>query len=174
MHIGATVSFSVKSTKFNISSITADKIKDSNLYAKLNGTCGIGTVSRNDLRKLTQDAVSQLKAYAIIEDQASFSQDLLNSLLAASHTVTADEAFWDSQLGKETYNADDLKPDVVTKELNKLFTKDQGKDQWSFNTSASANANVLNLVSGGFSGSLSGSRLQEWLREHNIETEIDG
>jgi hypothetical protein len=88
--------------------------------------------------------------------------------------VTADEVFWDSQLGKETYNADDLKPDVVTKELNKLFTKDQGKDQWSFNTSASANANVLNLVSGGFSGSLSGSRLQEWLREHNIETEIDG
>jgi hypothetical protein len=172
LQIEANVSFSVKSTKFNISTITADKLKDSTLFVKLNGTGGVGTVSRNDLRNLVQEAVSHLKVFAIVEDPASFSQDLFNSIIASAQTVTADEAFFNTQLGKETYNADDLKPDVVTREINKLFEKDSGKDQWKFNSSAKANANVLNIIGGGFEGSLSGEQLKEWLKEHQVESDI--
>jgi hypothetical protein len=174
MQITAVVSFSVKSTKFNLTTIVADKLKGTDLYAKLSGNGGIGYVSRTDLRTLTQKAANQLTANAIVEDPASFDQDLFRSLIAASQTATADEAFFNSQAGKQTYNADDLKPDVVTSEINKLYTKDSGKDEWHFNSSASTNANLLGMISGGASGSMSTSQLHEFLKERNIDNEITG
>ncbi|GAC1337151.1 MAG: hypothetical protein NVSMB26_24220 [Beijerinckiaceae bacterium] len=71
MQIDATVSFSVKSTKFNLAAISAEKIRNSELYVKLNGTGGVGTVTRNDLRKLSASAASYLHATQIIEDPTS-------------------------------------------------------------------------------------------------------
>ncbi len=174
IQMNALISFSVKSTRFNLTSITADRIKGTDLYVKLNGEGGVGTVSRTDLRSLTVSAANQLSAIAIVEDPTNFSQELFTNILATSQTVTATETFFDSEQGKQTYNADDLKPDVITRELNKVFTKDSGKDQWTFNSSGSANGNLMGLIGGGVSGSLSTSQLHEFLNERNIENEVVG
>ena len=125
-------------------------------------------------RKLTLSAANQLNAVSIIEDPSNFSQELFNSILSQSQTVTADDSFWNDERAKATYNSDDLKPDVVTREINKMFTKESGKDEWHFNASASANGSLLGMIGGGVSGSLSGSQLHEFLKEHNIESDIQG
>jgi hypothetical protein len=154
--------------------LTAEKIKSSDLYVKLNGTGGVGYVTRDDLRKLTLSAANQLSATSIVEDPASFSQELFNNILAQSQTVTADDAFFDDQRTKATFHGDDLKPDVVTREINKIFTKETGKDEWHFNGSMSGNVNVIDLFGGGFTNTLSGSQLHEFLKEHNVESDIQG
>lgn len=174
MQIEAVTSFSVKSTAFNITSISTEKLKDTDLYAKLSGKGDAAYVSRDDLRKLSQAASSKLKAISIIEDRANFDTVLFNSLLEASKTVTADDAFFNDQRGKQTYNADDLKPSVITKQLNKLFTKETGKDQWNFATSAEAGGSFLDIIKADAKGSFSGSQLHEFLKEHNVEAETDG
>ena len=93
MQMDASLSFSVKSTRFNLTSVTADKLKNSDLFVKLNGTGGVGYVTRDDLRKLALTAANQLNAISIVEDPASFSQDLFNNILAQSQTVTGDDSF---------------------------------------------------------------------------------
>ena len=174
LEFDAQISFSVKSTKFNIASIDIDKLKNTALWVDLSGNGGVGFVSRTDLRNLAQSAAASIRSSFTIEDPASFDQNFIDSLITSSQNITADEAFFNSEQGKQTYNADDLKPDVVTREINKLITKDATEDQWTFNGSASANANVLGLVSGGFSGSLSGSSLKKWLSDRDIESDIQG
>src|ERR1700674_1677642 len=174
MQIEAVTSFSVKGTAFNITSISSEKLKDTDLYVKLSGKGDVAYVSRDDLRKLSQAASSRLEAISIIEDRASFDAVLFNSLIQASKTVTADEAFFNDQRGKQTYNADDLKPSVITKQLNKLFTKESGTDQWNFATSGEAGGSLLDIIKADAKGSFSGSQLHQFLQEHNIEAETDG
>ncbi|MCP1829769.1 hypothetical protein J2R76_006469 [Bradyrhizobium sp. USDA 4532] len=174
MQLDATVSFSVKSTKFNIAAIDIEKLKNTKLWIDLNGSGGVGTVSRHDLRTLAQEAAVSVRGTFTVEDPASFDQSFIQGLLSSARDVTADERFFQSEQGKSTYNADDLKPDTITKELNKVWTKDQGKDEWTLNTSSSANASFLDIISAGASGSLSTSKLKEWLKEHSIESDIQG
>jgi hypothetical protein len=165
MNISAEVGFSVKSTVFNISSVITDRIKDTDLYAKLNGNGSETYVSRDDVRRLTQSASVQLSAIQIIEDRASFDDALFRGLVQSSTTVSADEAF---------FNSDDLKPSVLTEKLSKEFTYDSGKDQWSLNTSASGGGSFFDIVKADFSGSMSTSQLHEFLKKHSIETDIKG
>lgn len=174
MSINASLSFSVKSTVFNISSIITDKIKDTDLYAKLNGGGSDTYVTRDDLRRLSQSAATQLRAIQIIEDRDSFDEALFRELITGSTTVSADEAFFNSQQGQHTYNSDDLKPSVITDNLKKTFDYDSGKDQWSLSTSASGGGSFLDLVKADFKGSLSTSQMHEFLKKHSLETDIKG
>jgi hypothetical protein len=68
MTLNAKLSFSVKSTRFNITSITASKLRSTDLFTKLNGSGGVGYVTREDLRRLVINAANQLQASAIVED----------------------------------------------------------------------------------------------------------
>ena len=174
MVVGAEVGFSVKSTVFNISSVITERIKDTDLYAKLNGNGSETYVSRDDLRRLTQSASTQLSTIQIIEDRASFDDALFRGLVESSTTVSADEAFFNSEQGKHTYDAEDLKPSILTEKLSKEFTYDSAKDQWSLNTSASGGGSFLDIVKADFSGSMSTSQLHEFLKKHSLETDIKG
>jgi hypothetical protein len=74
MQLEAQVSFSVKSTKFNISSIDIEKLKITSLWVDLNGSGGVGYVSRNDLRNLALNAAVTVRSSFIVEDPANFDQ----------------------------------------------------------------------------------------------------
>lgn len=174
MQLKATVSFSVKGTSFNLVSVVADKIKSTELYVKLVGDGGETFVHRNDLRRLTQSAAAQLSATAIIEDQASFDYALFSGLINSARTVPADEKWFDDNQGKHTYNEEDLRPSHIQSYLNKVFTKDQGSDQWKVNTSASGGGSFLGIIEANASGAVSTESLKTWLKENNLETEIKG
>ncbi len=174
LNLEAELGFSVKSTLFNIASAISEKIKDTDLYVKLNGGGSETYVARDDLRRLTQTAASQLKVIQIIEDNESFDELLFKGLIESSQIVSANEEFFNTEQGKQTYDAEDLRPSVINSKISKQFDYDQGKDEWSLSTSASGGGDFLGLISADFSGSLSTSKMKEWLKQHSLETEITG
>src|ERR1700751_1723422 len=50
-----------------------------------------------------------------------------------TNTLDTAAASFSSEMWKSTYNGDDLKPDVVSKELNDMYTKSDTEDRWKYN-----------------------------------------
>jgi GTP-binding protein EngB required for normal cell division len=174
-------SVSARKSQQNTVKFSLQKLKSSKLYAKLQGLGNIAYVHRDDLRKLLEGIHTEVSFDAVIEKPEHFEAGLLDKLLTywnqSESSKNFDETKWQS-----TYHRDDLKPDILTKELNKIFTKDENESHWKFNPNADVNADVnadagaLTQIQGKLAGklSLSNDDLKKVLREHNIEANIEG
>ncbi|WP_445634248.1 Small GTP-binding protein [Nostoc sp. DSM 114161] len=170
-------SVSARKSQQNTIKFSLQKLKNSNLYAELNGLGDVAYVHRDDLRKLLEGINTEISFDAVIEKPEDFEAGLFDKLLSywnqSESSKNFDETKWQS-----TYNQDDLKPNILTKELNKIFTKDENENQWKFNPAAdlSADAGALTQIKGKIAGklSLSNEKLKKLLREQNIEADIQG
>ena len=170
-------SVSARKSQQNTVKFSLQKLKSSKLYAKLQGLGNIAYVHRDDLRKLLEGIHTEVSFDAVIEKPEHFEAGLLDKLLTywnqSESSKNFDETKWQS-----TYHRDDLKPDILTKELNKIFTKDENESHWKFNPNADINADAgaLTQIQGKLAGklSLSNDDLKKVLREHNIEANIEG
>ncbi|MEH2065352.1 MAG: GTPase domain-containing protein [Nostoc sp.] len=170
-------SVSARKSQQNTVKFSLQKLKNSKLYAELHGLGNLAYVHRDDLRKLLEGIHTEIAFDAVIEKPEHFEAGLLEKLLTYWHQSESSKNF-DETKWQSTYNQDDLKPDVLTKELNKIITKDESENHWKFNPAAdiSADAGALTQIKGKIAGklSLSNDDLKKLLREQNIEAEIQG
>ena len=170
-------SVSARKSQQNTVKFSLQKLKNSKLFAELHGLGDVAYVHRDDLRKLLEGINTEVSFDAVIEKPEDFEAGLFDKLLSywnqSESSKNFDETKWES-----TYNQDDLKPDILTKELNKIFTKDENENQWKFNPAAdiTADAGALTQIKGKIAGklSLSNEKLKKLLREQNIEADIQG
>jgi GTP-binding protein EngB required for normal cell division len=170
-------SISARKSQQNTVKFSLHKLKDSKLFKKLQGLGKVAYVHRDDLRKLLEGIHTEVVSDAVIEKQEYFEAGLLDKLLTywnqSESSKNFDETKWQS-----TYNEDDLKPNILTKELNKIFTKDENENHWKFNPAADINADAgaLMEIKGkiGSKFSLSNDELKKLLKERNIEADIQG
>ncbi|MEH2445928.1 MAG: GTPase [Nostoc sp.] len=170
-------SVSARKSQQNTVKFSLQKLKNSKLFAELHGLGDVAYVHRDDLRKLLEGINTEVSFDAVIEKPEDFEAGLFDKLLSywnkSESSKNFDETKWQS-----TYNQDDLKPNILTKELNKIFTKDENENQWKFNPAVdiSADAGALTQIKGKMAGklSLSNEKLKKLLREQNIEADIQG
>ncbi|MBE9224870.1 GTPase domain-containing protein [Phormidium sp. LEGE 05292] len=170
-------SVSARKAQQNTVKFSLQKLKDSKLYKKLHGLGDVAYVHRDDLRKLLEKIHTEVSFDAVIEKPDHFESGIFDKLLTywnqSESSKNFDETKWQS-----TYNQDDLKPNIITKELNKIFTKNEDEKHWKFNPSADINADAgaLTQIKTKMVGklSLSNDDLKKLLREQNIEADIQG
>jgi hypothetical protein len=180
MRIDYQVSFNAKTAKQNVVRVTYKDLRNSKLYAVLNGLNSTEAyVHRDDLRKLTEDIHTQVEVIGVIEDPGQFDAAIYEKVLSVmtSVTNTATTQF-DAQKWAATFNSDDLKPDVISKTLNKEFIFDQGSKQGKRSGSVDTGGKfgLLDILKaeGKFGGSFSTDDLQTWLKQHGVETSFEG
>lgn len=175
-----TYRYGAKRIQENVVTVKFSDMKNTKLFAALNG---LGTnetyVHRDDLRKLVDNSSSELAIVAQLEAPEKFDSILFKDILekmTAKQNMTS--AAFDAQKLKSTYNAADLTPDAVTKSLNKIFKKNEAKDQWENAGShdVSGNTNFIDLFNAGASskGTHTTKGLKELLEQHDIHVEIEG
>lgn len=177
LRIDYAVGFAAKTARMNSVQVSMKDLRKSSLFAKLNG---LGSnevyVHRDDLRTLSEGISTVIQVSGVLEaperiDESLFT-DILNRLTKPVSTKSFDENKW-----RSTFNADDLRPDVITKRLNKDFKKDTGKDQWKYSGSleASAKGGFLGMgAEASTKGSFSTEGLKEWLHQHDVDAEVEG
>ena len=176
-----TMTFTAKVAQQNTIKIKYIDLKQSSLYAKLSGLSrqGEAYVHRDDLRMLMEGVHSSVELVGTLEAPDKFDQALADRVLTGMTTkANTDEANFDAQKWASTYHADDLRPDVITRVLNKMVKKDQTKDEWKLDVSIGSDTKLkaLQIAEGeiGLKGGIKGEALQELLREREIETQIEG
>jgi hypothetical protein len=174
------VSFNAKAAKQNVVKIKYKDLRNSTLFAALNGLGTTATyVHRDDLRKLTENIHTQIEIEGIIEEPNQFDKDLLDKIIGVmTSSVNTQVAQFDEQKWTATYHGDDLKPDSIAKSLNKEFTWDEGSKTFKFSGSVDTGGkvNVLDVLSaeGKAAGSYSQDEMQTWLKKHDIEVSFEG
>jgi len=181
LQISYDMSFSAKTLKHNFVEVKRSELRTSALFAALNGLPG-GVekyVHRDDARSLSEGISTSLAVSGIIENPDELDKTLLEKVLSTFSTdARANLETFDDEKWKSTYNSDDLKPDVITSQLEKMFTKTEGQDEWKYNANASISgkASFLDILSG--ESNIAGSYTQEGLRkrleERDIEVQFDG
>ncbi|GAX43618.1 small GTP-binding protein [Tolypothrix sp. NIES-4075] len=170
-------SVSARKSQQNSIKLSLQKLKHSRLFTELKGLGDVAYVHRNDLRKLIEGIHTQVSFDAVIEKPEHFENGLFNKLLDQWNQSISSKEF-DENKWRSTYNQDDLKPDIITKELNKVLTKDDTEKQWKINPSVELNteADVVNQIKtkAGAKVSLSNDTLKKILREHSIEANVEG
>ncbi len=92
-------------------------------------------VQRDDMRQLCQNLHQQVEIEGYIEDPARFNLDLANAVVKHFEvTERLEFADYGKTRWESTYNSKDLDPMLNRKDVNDLFTKTQGKDEWRMNT----------------------------------------
>ncbi len=170
-------SVSARKSKQNSVSFSLERLKSSKLHAELNGLGDSAYVHRDDLRHLLEGIHTEVSFDAVIEKPEDFELELLNKLLdywnQSESSKDFDEAKW-----RSTYNQNDLKPNIITKELNKIFIRDQSENHWKINPSfdIEADAGAIAQIKGKVLGklSLSNDDLKKVLQERNIEADVQG
>ncbi|MBD2361284.1 50S ribosome-binding GTPase [Anabaena minutissima FACHB-250] len=170
-------SISARKSQQNTVRFSLQKLKNSKLFTNLRGLGDVAYVHRDDLRKLLEGIHTEVVFDAVIEKPDHFESGLLDKLLTywnqSESSKNFDETKWQS-----TYHQDDLKPSILTKQLNKMFTKDEHENHWKFNPSADINADAgaLTQIKGKIAGklSLSNDELKKLIQEQNIEVDIQG
>jgi hypothetical protein len=171
-------SFSARKSQQNWIKFTLKDLKSSKLFIELSGVGSSSIyVHRDDLRKLVDRITDQINFNAVIEKPDNFEEGLLDKLLARWNTVESSKNF-DDMKWQSTYNKDDLKPDVITKGLNEMFTYHQTEEQWKYNGSfsSSGKAGLFEFLSaeGSLGGSYSNEGLKKLLDQHYIKAEFEG
>ena len=158
--------------------IDMSRLQDSKLLVELDGMGSTEVyVHREDLRTLTESIAEEIIVTEYIEDPALFRADLLNLLLSRFFdptTVTQetfDEAKWEA-----TYNADDLRPDVIEQELNRTYRKDETTDQWRTTVGGEVDVSLLGglIKELGLAAEYSQEGLELALAEEDILVEFQG
>lgn len=184
-------SASVNKLGQNFVRVNFDRIKHSPRFAKLMGFGDKAFLHRDDERLLAEEIYTQAKFDTYVEDKDQFIGDIQNQLISFfENNISTGEERFDQEKWKITYNNEDLRPDVLQKTLNKLFTKDEKENNWKINRSSdfSGNAEVINklkianidmldtTVKGGLTrkSALSDDELRKLLTQHDITVEIEG
>lgn len=162
-------------------SVNMKVLQNSNLLAELDGLAknGKAYIHRKDMRTLLDNIQENLAIDAVIEDPKTFTDDFLNRIIHRYFKrVNIQRSGFDDEKWKSTYNADDLKPDVIQKSLNKFFEKDNQTGHWkvSKNGSAEVKGSIFKIFSGSSSvkGSYTRDELQKKLRELDITISFEG
>ena len=180
MRIDYQITFAAKAIQSNQIKINRADFRSSDLYAKLNG---LGTTSvyvhRDDFRRLSEGMSTKIAVNAVIEAPEKFDQAFADRVLSDfGQTVTADLAAFGEQKWRSTYNGDDLKTDVITKELNKMFTKDETEEQWKYNGTFELGGKVglLDVLTAesNVGATYSQESLKKKLEERNMEVSFEG
>lgn len=174
------MSFAARQATYNAVKIKFSDLKNSNLFAKLDGlNTNAVYVHRDDMRRLLEKSSGFTKVDGQIENPDQFDRDFLRAAydkLGAKQNIQL--ASFDAEKIKSTYNAKDLEPSVLTRTLNKVLQWDEGSKTFKVNTSGE--------TGGGFSlvgifeanGNLKGNYTKEevvtFLRKNDIETQIEG
>jgi hypothetical protein len=169
-----TIFLNAKTAKNNTVQVSFQDLRRSSLFATLDGT-GAQYIHRDDARDLMENFSKQISQRVIIErpDQfeAAVFEQVLGRLLASS-----DE--YDASKFASTYNAQDLHPDVLTKTLDKMFTKETGKDSWKHtgNFELEGKAGVVGVLNAEskVKGAFTTEGLKEFLKQHDITAEFEG
>jgi hypothetical protein len=129
------------------------------------------------MRRLLDGISNQVQFDEIIEKPENFENGLVVKLLARFDT-SADSKDFDETKWKSTYNAADLKPDVITKELNDMFTYSSSEDQWKYNVNFQTSGKVgfLDVLSGEAKadGAYTNEELKKRLDQQHIHAEFEG
>jgi len=173
------MSFAAKKQALTYVEVTYSDLRNSKLFVELKGlNPGAQTayVQRNDMRKLMEDINKTITVDGVIENPAEFDANIYTAVLAnLTHGVSSQQ--FDETKWKSTYHGDDLRPDKVTSELNKLFSKDQGSDQWKRDTTVKVGASASFLGFGGSANvdtNFSSEGLKSWLKENGVDSETTG
>jgi GTP-binding protein EngB required for normal cell division len=170
-------SVSTRKSQQNSTRFSINKLKNSTLYTKLSGFGNVVYVHRDDLRKLIEGINTQIYFDSVIEKPEKFKSLIYYKLLDRWSQINSSKDF-DENKWQSTYNRDDLKPNILTKELNKLFTKEQNDNEWKINPSVELNAEpgALEQIKGKVAGklSISNEALKKLLRENSIEVNTEG
>ncbi|MCJ8164596.1 hypothetical protein MKJ04_07030 [Pontibacter sp. E15-1] len=176
MTIEYSFNFYVRDIQQNWVKFSIKTLKESKLFIELSGQA-VKYIHRDDLRKLLEKVTNQVDFNAIIEKPEDFEEKLLDKLLARWNAVESSSSF-DEIKWQSTYNKDDLKPDVITKELNEMFSKVENEENWKYNTSFSSETKVglFDWLSaeGNIQGVYTNEGLKKLLNEHNVKVEFEG
>ncbi|HEV3301862.1 MAG TPA: hypothetical protein VG055_19565 [Planctomycetaceae bacterium] len=123
--------YGTKKKAENKQAIKFNMLRTSHLFAALDGIPerdhGNVYIHRNDLRKLTENIHLQITSVSYIEDPARFRTDLVQKLIDRFQSGNdTDVMQFNAEKMRATYDADDIKPDKVTKAFEKAFHKNQG------------------------------------------------
>ncbi len=170
-----------QSVKRNALAIKYEVLKTSNLFATLNGLnppSKEAYVHRDDLRRLSENIEREIQIDGTIEDPDKFKDDLIEKIISQfARPTDADVASFDGEKLKSTFHPDDLKPDKITEDLNKIFEKRD--DTWQVKN-AGSNSKDGKIGYDGFElgldlkNSYSSDELQKHLSEHDITAEFKG
>jgi hypothetical protein len=166
------VTYDAKEAEPASMNVQSQDVRSSDFFNQLAGKGDTVYVSRDDLRKLSIQASHQLAirfqgrrmtademATCVTPLMASFPETVLDLNQVSAETL------------QHTYNANDLNPNKINKEMSDTIDKSSSKDEVKFKTDASGDV-LFGLAKG--SGSLSGSGFQERMAEHGVKTEWDG
>ncbi len=174
------INLNARTISQNSVSIKFYKLKEAKLYASLNGLPGAGEIRyihRDDLRKLSERILEEINIEATIAEPEKFKEDLINDMLRQWATST-DAATFDANKFASTYNPDDLKPDQISKALDKMFTYNETKKEYKYNSSneISGKGSFLDIFSAeaASKGTFSREELIYLLNKHDIEASFEG
>lgn len=163
--------------------ITASANLKAGFRNRLQGQGGAGYMHRSDFREYLETNRGDIEAHVIVDKGAIADPDAFFERVLRSFTTRWDtlEARSYKQLDatalKATYNAKDLAPEEVTKELSRRISKDGGTNTFKVSKSSSGGGGFslgpISVNGKGQSG-YTKDQIQQWLRENDVSAEWNG
>ena len=171
LNVTLTTAYNVRSADIGGTNVILKSIKQTSLYAKLNGDGGqTMLVTRDDLRKLSMSAAEELYAEYRGVRTPRCSADFVNDVLDHFKDETKIEAGkFTPEMLKTTYNPNDVNPEEVQKTFDKNISSSSSKDNVSISTGGG-----VSFLGFGANGNLSGNYFKEAAESHDIEAEWNG
>jgi hypothetical protein len=163
--------YDVRSADIGGTNVVVKSVKQTSLYAKLNGDGGqTMLVTRDDLRKLAMTAAQELYADYRGVRSPRCSGDFVSDVMDHFKEETRIEAGkFTPEMLKTTYNPHDVDPDEVQKTFDKNIQSSSSKDQ--VNISAGGGVSFLGF---GANGNMSGNYFTEKAASSDVEAEWNG
>ena len=174
------ISFAARTVAANTIKITRSDVRKSLLYTSLNGLGSSSVyVHRDDVRRLADGFSTNISVSATIENPKDFDQKFAETVLTEfGQSMKASAETFDQAKWKSTYNGDDLRPDEITKSLNKMYTKDENEEQWKYNgkLDISGKASFIDVLDAEstIGAMYSQEGLRKKLEERNVEASFEG
>ena len=170
----------IRATQNNVF-ISFKKLKTSKLYTdlkKLPGGTEIKYIQIDDLRKLCENILQEISIDGIIADRSEFKEDIIITILDKWSSASITNSF-DSLKYSSTFNAEDLKPDILTKAFDKVFDHIEGTTHYIHK-----NNTEIGIKAGGLFGLVnteanvktewSEDELKTLMTKHDIEASFEG
>lgn len=183
--IQITWNFNAKEITENRFQLSLESLARTSLKSKLDGVGGNTVyIHRDDLREIVKNVKNEINMNSFIEnfsktDTNLFDESLFKSLLERwKDKIENNIDNFSNNVIQSTFNKDDLKPDVIRSEINKLVDEYKDKKHYVVNHEydAEGSANVFKVISGKLKGKAKWSRdeLREIFRKHDIEIQFEG
>ncbi len=171
----------------NSTRISLKNIKNTNFYVQLFGSgsgikpdaSGNVYVHRDDIRSLSESIQTAISADYVIEDPATFTDSVAEDFIKsyANNKFDTQSAEYDKNKLAATYNKDDLSPDVITKQTNKVFSEIKGTSNYTTTSDDSLNIGVPVegvVATFGFGSKVSRGAIIETYAKHDIDLSWEG